>query len=465
MSEIIERRREVADVVRLWKGICRGETRITFREFYGIPGIGKTELAKQIRKALEKEGALCACLDFDPIQNPWGNEPRNERVRLYYEQPEYFFRDLLREWNYLDTPDLQAILSSHSTDSTFEPLQFVQQVVDRVKALSPDKTVALICDETDHIDWERLSWFERDLIAPLIKGGHCLIVWLGRLEKQWPAELASIKEKTESSSLDLFSLDEVDELLKLGRMSTDNEKDNLLIWLYDITKGHPMATEVVIQHYSGSNSTEEGLPPKIEVVEDITERVIKGYILRNNPLQYSEVLNLSLLRINDVSLLKALVGEPSDSVLSYGKLAHALRANPIGDFGERLLKKPLAIWLNYYFRISNPEGYLNKQEALLQECMRLCGVGGRHLGWPRYVVESVYHAACANSVDAERRDLSGMLRQHLQNLSLPDLIGDPESLIIELEESFRNDREIEEYIGKDGVDQLVAVLEDVKNRL
>jgi len=154
-DKIVRRQREVNDVVSLWKQICQGNTKITFREFYGIPGIGKTELARQIKITLGSEGASCAKLDFDPVQNPWGSEPRNEKVLLYYDQPENLFRELLTEWNYLDDPDLQNELPLDSGESTFEPQHFAQQIVNRIKSLAP----VLICDETDHIQWERLSWF------------------------------------------------------------------------------------------------------------------------------------------------------------------------------------------------------------------------------------------------------------------------------------------------------------------
>jgi hypothetical protein len=461
MSEVIERRREVADMVRLWEAICRGETRITFREFYGIPGIGKTELSKQIKNALEKEGALCAHLDFDPIQNPWGHEPRNEKVLFYYDRPENLFKDLLTEWSYLNSSDLREKLSTNSGKSTFEPQQFAQQVIKHINTLPLGNAVALICDETDHLQWERLSWFEKDFIVPLARSGRCLIVWLGRREKQWLAELASIKAKVKSSLLEPFSSDYIVEQLNANGVKIEKEhEDRLLNWLHDVSQGHPMAVEVVIQRYSQSILNERSLQRNSEVVKDIIERVIKGYILRDNPLQFNEALKLSLLRIVDVSLLRVLIGDLSKSLVSYGKLVNELRANPLGDCRERLLKKSVAIWLQRYFRISDPKGYLEKQDTLLQECTRLCNRAGRD-NWSTYVVESIYHAASANTV-TQKYDLSKILEEHLRSSKLS---GDSDAMLMELKEIFLNDKEIEEYIGKDGIDHLIAILDNERKRL
>jgi hypothetical protein len=258
--------------------------------------------------------------------------------------------------------------------------------------------------------------------------------------------------------LEPLSLSDLDEHLKLNKVKLDKgREDKLLNWLYDITQGHPMAVEVAIHHYSQAGAKGMNHKESRGLVKAIAERVIKGYVLRDNGLQFSRALKLSLLRINDVSLLRVLVGNPSDSLLSYGKLSNELRANPLGDFGDRLLKKSVATWLHRYFRLFDPKNYLEKQEALLEECKRLCSLAHKD-NWSTYVVEGIYHAACANTV-TDKYDLSDILEGHLESLQSSEMARYSESLVMELRESLVRDKEIEEYIGKDGVDRLIAVLE------
>jgi len=455
---IVKREKEVNEVMGLWKDVCRGDTKITFREFCGIPGIGKTILLRQIKDALEAEKALCAHLDFDPFQNPGGETPKNERIRLYLDQPEVLFQDLLEGWKYL-TPEFKEISTKILNKSPFVPIELAQQLVDVVKSLATEQSVVLLCDESDFVRQKQLLWFEEKIIAPLILSNRCLIVRMDKRKKEWPSKFANLKFRIKSSDLQPFHDNEI--IKAIFRSNQEIARDNegeFESWVYDIAYGHPMAQAVASQIYIQNHEQLELPEIKNKIIVAIETRVIRNHLMRENDLRLDEVYSLSLLRTTDFKLCRAILG----SQWSFGRLNVTLKPNPLaGDPRKGWLQKTIAEWLNHYYLITNPVGYLEKQIFLIQECDQFakeCIARKETIPWIEYLNQLFYHFACARKVD-KKYEIVAMIKANLQ-LAKNELNQDYPEALGKLIDRLEADGDLREHFGQDFLDQLFIIMKD-----
>jgi hypothetical protein len=437
MSEIVRRQEEVGKALELWEGLCQGKAETTCLEFYGIPGIGKTELVKQIKGDLESMEALCAYLDFNPVRNPG--------CKSYSSDPKTLLDVLIHGWK-LSLTDPSAA-----------------QIVDEVKRCDSKDTVVLICDETDKIP-EELDWFEEKLIWPLMLSTHCLIIWVGQRQKQWDVRHSELKLKVLSSPVEPIPDNAVIKTCLAARGVPSDEIDRVLVpWIRDITFGHPLAEQVAASTYClHRGKTEEEL--KKEIAEAIEEQVIQNYVFQGNKLSASDLYFLALMRTANIELFRT-KSSPSSVTSSPHPLGfRELKSTTLsGEPPRGFCQETISRWLSKFYSVVRPDEYVNAQDILIRGCQELASksIERRDMtSWRKYAVEQLYHSACANTGQPGRYDLVKTITDCLSELNNSALLADSDKddWKSKLESLIRGDKELYELIGSDALDKIISAI-------
>lgn len=448
---IIKREPQIRIFEKFLDGLVAGNPKITIQEWYGVPGIGKTTLVRQLMEVAQQRGHPCALIDFHPL--------RNGQVPFYGKQPILFFEEILRDLTgasgvSVDFPD--DLKSIHA--NIFESVEKAAKTfIEPTFCQSLGKPFVLFFDETERIPWEELPWLENPFIECLSRSGNCGIVWVGRNHKHWRDP--GLREKQDDRELVRFEIPELEELEKLALPDG-------LDHFFALTQGHPMATAIA---YSTIEKLQNGIDwATLEplLMAKIGDEVIFGYILESLPDPARRVMPyLAVLRLLDPSFLKDFLRNRSSRYQSRQECVQLLAQIPgLSEYSDTrkayCLKPTIRNLLLNHFRTQRPEEYIQTHADALQIYKQWMGYVNV---WSQSILEALYHEVCilkmSSSFDRPSERLAQSLREYLGT----HIQQEPDAgLRLQqsewVAEALEYDQEILELVGWDGVEQLSAIL-------
>ena len=430
-----------------------GDNRVTILEFYGIRGIGKTELLRQFQNEIIDRGIPCAYVDF--------NHNRNPKILDYKALPSQPFLDLLAQWNLSPSLPLAKLLIEVDKNKAQELSgsdSLTDAFVNQIKGQKKGNIVVLLCDDTDQLKFEHLAWFEKRLIDPLALCGRCLIVWTGKKQKYW--QNFNVACKVHSSQLESIGLEEqYSYLLNAGIpvpiLQSWNDR------LFKLTGGYPQAIEIVINHMSKISIPVDINLREVEtdLAKEINRQVLDESFLAGSSLSIQEWTKLALLREVDPYWIKVVLDDPNSprSLSDYYKLMYKfVRDQWVID---SQVIQPIKSMLRSYIRTINPIIYQNVSDRVRSECqkmIRTCPAADSR--WIDGVIEALYHATQGSKLLQTDYEIFDEFQDYCEDrqTELPDADWCNHNFN-QLIEGLENDVDLEEMLGLEDFHQLIEI--------
>lgn len=434
----------------------------TFLEWYGGPGIGKTQLIRLLAKVCQERRYAHAVVNFKslwPVQ-PYLDDP-TRLIEMMAEQligAEALGQDILnRRLNALrqsEQPDnmvaAYARLSRHDllyrrpewldrmrdVAASFIGLVRSLGLAEKIENDNPSprheeeerftKPVALFFDETDYAPANLIYWLEEWIISPLLASRHCVIVWTARTPWRW--RKPDVQRLVNSRPLQTFTPDQSKEQLKSG--DGFDLPAELFRQVFALTHGHPAANRVAQEEMEKwpdlPAPTLLSKQEEKKLLQAIFERVIKRYAFKHLSTEEADALQrMALVRWFDAVMLQALLPFPEDdefkgwSALDFGELLQRLKRTQLLAWRKGLTLDPaLRPLIHDYYRFCVPILYIKANQVALEVYGQWLdrAIDNRNL----YLIEELYHGTLLEQggetilVDSEPVTVAAHLQRRLE---------------------------------------------------
>ena len=474
LEELVDREEQIDQFDMVLRRIQQERPQATtLFEWYGGPGIGKTQLVRLLIEQCQSNDCAWACVDFaqakadklievfsaDPTRlieqiagelirpNLLEEEELFEHIQAYREQEHpkeavraYF--EMSRDERLYNRPvwldNLQKVVTSF--------IGLVNDLGQREGSQSV-RPVAIFFDETESADVELTDWIEDWIISSLVHVKHCIVVWTAR--RPWRWKLPEIRRRIYSEQLLVFPEDNSKQQVEKGSSHPDLAME-FFGRVHEITHGHPAANAVAIKQINRWEKASPSLPDfSTELLKQIFDGFIMNYAfegLKADEKTASQLL--SLVRLFDTvmlrDVLKACAGEQFKN----------WSQEDFGDLLLRLKKSQLLVWNKGYaldpdLRYMLYNYFLNNERPLFIKVHRTAlevyqdwlnrPVDNRSL----FVIEELYHLVSlqlANEPVNLMSEFSKRLEQYLE--WFPDEQGRRNTLE-RLQGTLKHDKELE----------------------
>lgn len=394
-------------------------------DFYGVEGIGKTQLLMQINKKCAEE----------QVPRIWATATKTlpEIEQSIIDQAERYL-------------EKSKPLHTRNVD------QSGQTAIEYTKALLDQGPAVMLLDAIDSTDEDQLQWLEK-LLSGLAIYSKFFVVLSSRQSIPFEKE-KSIARRLTLHPIQPLDRDSSEKYLEYQQPPFKPEMRNII---FEWTQGYPAAMNAMI-----SGITQEKFDPLTtegsqQLIKYIIERVITNGLLKHiKPEEQEQIQRLLFLlaiprRLNLVIMQKLIEEFEPDLKMGSTSLSYMVLPNKINqamgiftwkqDKAGYCIEEPVRHLLLLAWQIEQPERYrqINLFLAQLHQYTSVIIPGPDHIRNQR---EYLYHSA--NSLDPQQ--LEPVLNQTLQGI-VSDAEQNPEWLVQFVEE-FKNDKELHEALGE-----------------
>jgi hypothetical protein len=404
-------------------------------EFYGVEGIGKTAMLKQIRRRCQEYNLPCIWADV------------GQSIALISRQ--------IAEQAY-SSPASKALAEKQITEPEQED-GWLALSLEATRNLSRQRGAAvLLLDAVNPLDEEQVHWLEA-LLRELTESNAFLVVLACQREQPFARERAVARTVAlyELAPLDRQSCDTY--LSGTGLHLAPEVRELIFEW----TRGYPLAMEVLTEAIQG------GLDPRRPedrqtLLQVLTERVIHQRVLRKvSPERrgsYEELLRLlSMPRRFNLVILQELIERFAPALARESSLAYFSLPREISAATEVLrwrleragyaVETPVRQLFLLKQRMEDPTIFIALHRFLAELNQQLAErVGGTDR--VRYLREWLYHSALVG----EAAMLPTIIQQILERLQ-----SAPAESRVHFAEEYRLDHELQEALGAHGTPILAAL--------
>lgn len=342
-QEQIDREEQIKEFNKVLNSLIIGQPpQKTLLEWFGGPGIGKTELVKLLERESQQRGIPSVVINFKEIK-----EHSQGKLTLYESDPALLMEEMIlpltnefqqstkeyQNWqkataafrHELPPPPKNSVQDyfqlSHNERLYDRPewldrwRNVIIMYLELVKKLTTSQNAGQIrplvffFDETEHIEPILINWLEEWVISSILRTNRCLVVWTARQPWRW--KLPEVRQKLESQPLPPFSPEHVQQQLEAGQVDLAQE---LFGSVYRLTEGHPFAGRLAVERIhewqtAGEQVTSDFIwDQRAVLLKRIFERFIQNYAFVGLEKNVQTALKLmALVRIVDNKMLQALL--------------------------------------------------------------------------------------------------------------------------------------------------------------
>jgi hypothetical protein len=391
-------------------------------DFYGVRGIGKTAILREIRQR---------CVDSN-LPFIWAEVSRNLSgvSQQLMEQVQ----------QYLPGPVVPPQNDFLEEDSLVHPVEATRRLLDRRGA------AVMLLDAVDASDKALVRWLEH-LLRELIERETLFVVLASQSALAFEQERA-VARKLISIELEPLDRRSCEDYLNSTGLTAEAEVHNLI---FEWTRGYPLAMEVMTE------AVQSGLDPRTPagqqaILKVLTERVISGGVLRNveparQPYYESALRLLSVPRRFNLLMLQDLIERFAPQLRRESSLAYFSLPGEIRTATQVLtwqlsragyaVETPVRHLFLLKLRLEDLQTFVALHQFLADTNRALSRrVSGSDR--MRYLREYLYHSAFA--VDA------ATLQEICYQL-LEEIRHEPAESHLQFAEEFSLDRELQEVLG------------------
>ena len=277
--------------------------------FYGVAGIGKTMLMREIYKRMGADNILCALVDFtkhagysdflygrviilEDIAAGISSQVGLNSLEFEARCAEFWkaHRDKLG----------QPALSERQDLVVGAFLDYVDHLLRHPRGI----VLVLLFDATENAEQAVLDWLEQEVLLPLLRTEKVVLVIAGRVP--WRLKEFQVRRRTYQYRLRPFGRETVEQQLPDYRHLTPK--------IIEVTFGHPDANRRLVEKVheleqkEGPFSPEQFDAHKAFLVQDLVEGLIDDKVLADMPVEVRQALHLiAPLRQFDVNALRHLL--------------------------------------------------------------------------------------------------------------------------------------------------------------
>jgi hypothetical protein len=374
--------------------------------FYGVVGIGKTALLRELERRVDEQGLphVFVNLEAHPEAQTFG--PSNAAA-------------LVRAMTAQIAPSGPAGRSAEARELTPEHLDewagtFIEALREAMQ--SQGEPALLFFDTLEGADKEMVDWLEEALISPLIRTDRVLVVVASRAPHRW--KRFEVRRRAYPAPLDPFDDETTRQQLPPSYTALAPE-------IIHLTRGHPYANAQVIESVQHIEQEADGaLPPadfeayQERLIENLVDGLIEDRIMEEVPAEIRRAYRvMALPRQFDVNVLRRLLTQFVEDPFQGKSAAYFL-----GVVG-RMVKTTLVEWssdrrgyvlddtirwmLALHMRLTDEARYVRIQRALIELYEEwIERVPENRSG---FIIERLYHTACL--LDAEGESASHVAAQ------------------------------------------------------
>jgi len=466
-SHFVDREEQIEFIKDLLKDLSTGiEPRHRIIEYYGVAGVGKTALLRQVQSLCTEAEIPCLYFDFSS-----GVTDGDEEIAL-----------------------LRAIVLETIGDASPEALGFTRIVEEYNQARGQEKDkkdfgpelcflskriateflrclrghmLVLLLDSVDRASARALAFLEREILVQLVSSSPIVAILASRRRIGWTSY--SMKRLLLSQRLAPLSReDSAKHMESMGRSECADE-------IYEITNGHPMSNSVVKDLLDQIEiainrriKCEDFGDYECRLVKALEEEVVQNQIMQAVDLELYPIFRvLSIPRRLNIAILAKVLGADMPS-LSWDldeshTLLERLRSTGLVQWSEGMgdytLDSTTRLVLSLDMRFSNPDKYLEITKALVNHYEQEF----EERLEPRAAVEALYHLADQFRIEDQRYDVeiaSGQIHR-LQDWLTP-VLGRMEqekgALLSRLEELRNRVMDDEDLLARIGYREEIDVL-------
>ncbi len=392
MHKFVNREEELELIKDALDILCEGRLllRAPIIEFYGVEGIGKTTLLKEIKGKCDNKQVPCL-------------------------------------WE-----DLEVSSSNHF-------LNAVEQLVNE------KKPIVLILDSLDRTDEGRLLTITERL-SELTDNSNFFVILASRKRESFDSNTLIVRKLT-IRHLEPFNRENCDKYLHSeGVISSEINKQ-----FYQWTRGYPLAMQVMAEFLPTIDFHIGNMQDQAQFITTMTKKVIDERLLRHveNASWYRMMLSLfSVPRRFNLVIMQEIIEEFALQESYQNRLAYIALPNKINQatyalnwdtlHGGYYIDASIRNIFLLEMKITKHQRYVDIHRFLARINERLFGeVTG--LDRVRYLLEYFYHKASSE----EEIDLPLILTQHIEQL----LQDEPETSFEQFKDEFSRDEELQEVLG------------------
>ncbi len=453
----------------------------TIYEWYGSPGIGKSELLKLLAEECHIASVPYALINFKTKPELQADAPTRGREEV---NATGLIQGLLEGFGGLESKKVQDAIADYRSFSTddkdikqrqLKHSDMARAFVQFVGEVSKRDPVVLLFDETEFADQDLVTWLEEWVLNPLIQNGKCLIVWAGRRPQRW--KRFEVRRRLRCQELKPFDNDDT---VKLFKKNSTFPLEKFSEPVRRLTLGHPFADVVALRQLDYL-AKEGKIPPldqfssiETNLIDGLVQEFVEAYAFKYVSNELATACRmLALVRQFDVIMLREILTKTLPSFAKYqreefGGVLSSLRATQLVWWDDRrkgyALDHTLRHILGENIRRHQPDLYAQVNQIAIEIYRDWIKNAGDNRGV--YIVEELYQQSCLNQVSSDshsnkKASLAGLLEQRLQGYSQrdPDLRA---SALDRLYHELEGDSELPELIGKEKFEELLKKVRQVR---
>lgn len=421
----------------------------TLFEWWGGPGIGKSQLIKLLIKECKdfsRKNCSWALIRFTPDNTA---QYMRDPVTLIEEIASALTEDLTfdifslkREvQTYRESPHPAELIKSYYTLSRKERLYANLEWMERLKRVVVEfetlirrlsqtgegdfiRPVVIFFDETEKAAVRLVDWIEDWLIGLLQQLDHCVIIWTARRSWRLKWRDPALRLAFDSEPLGVFPQDHAKAQIQC-RSSNASLVDQLFSNIYSVTNGHPSATAVATLQIN-SFDWKQGITPETvadfqsALLKKIYDQFIRNYVFEDFAWDERTALELlAMVRMFDTVMMREILQTAG------GEEFKGWKNEDFGELLRRLKRSRLLSWKNGY-TLDSDLRHLIKEYFLCceQETFRVVNQAGlkeyrARLGrsvdnWNLFIVEELYHHASLIRLGETEIPLQQILQNRLE---------------------------------------------------
>ena len=438
--------------------------------FYGVVGIGKTVLLRELEKRIRDKGLPCAFVDF--AEEEYDCSPQSQVALL---------EDIVdRLSDSAGSAALaEAVLDFRQRRQTGEPVEdqvqaVVQASLDYINDLARDRNApaVLLFDTLERADAALFDWLEEEVIGPLIRTDRVLVIVASRAPHRW--KQFAVRRRAYRWRLDPF-----DE--KTTREQLPQEYETLAPKVMHLTRGHPFGNVQILQsvrrieqEVGRSFRRTDFDEYQRRLVQELVDQLIEPLVMRDVPAEIKRAYRVvALARQFDVNVLRRLltrfVEEPfagKSAAYFLGVVGAMVKTTLVEWSSARrgyVLDSTIRWMLALNMRLSARERYeeVNRELASLYDEW-IERVPENRSG---FIIERLYHEACLQSAQGASAEaiagrLCGLLEGYLEKYYPVIEEGEMPHGLTALKEELSKDEEWKEFLSDGQDDQLIDVIKE-----
>ncbi len=442
--------------------------------FYGVVGIGKTILLRELEKRIRDKGLPCAFVDF--AEKEYAFSPQSQ-VTLLEDIADSFS-------NGVGSTVLAETISrfwqcQQAGESVEEQGQaVVQAFLECVNDLARDHNTpaVLLLDTLEMGDKELLDWLEDGIISPLIRTDCVLVIVASRAPHRW--KRFEVRRRAYQQRLDPF-----DE--KITRKQLPQEYSVLAPGVVHLTHGHPFGNVRVLQSVQqieqevGQSFRRADFDEyQKRLVQELVDQLIEPLVMRDVPGEIRRAYRVvALARQFDVNVLRRLltrfVEEPfagKSAAYFLGVVGRMVKTTLVEWSSARrgyVLDKTIRWMLALNVKLAARERY----EEINYELIGLYDEWIERVPENRsgFIIERLYHEACLQSVrGASPKAIAGrlceLLEGYLERYYPVIEKGEMPHGLTALQEELSKDDELVEFLPRGRATSLTRIIGKAVNR-